>query len=67
MNNKYPFSDHEDRNRNLYMPLVQSSENSQHQTPNALGRVRKFISSIECSDPKLLHAIAQAQNAKDLL
>ena len=49
------------------MPLVQSSENTQHQTPNGLARVQKHIRNVDCSNPTLLSAIAQEQNAKDLL
>ena len=67
MNNNYPLADYACRDSNADIPLVQSSDNAQNQTPNGLARVRKIIRIIECSDPKLLCKISQSHKAKYLL
>ena len=65
-NTNYPLAQHVASHRNAYVSLVQCSEHVEHQLPNELTRVRKFIRSIECSDPKLLAAIAQVETDKSM-
>ena len=65
-NSNYPLANHVSGHRNAYISLVACSDHIDYQLPNGLTRVRKLVRSIECSDPKLLATIAQAESDKTM-
>ena len=52
--------------RSACASLAACSDRAEHQLPNELARARNLLRSVECSDPKLLAAIAQVESNKTL-